>query len=85
MSIGEKPSRNETCPSCGRDLKACVNCRFFSPLSNRQCLEPLAELVADKEKANFCEYFYFTDSLMSSTTLQEDPLKGLKSLFTDIK
>ncbi len=32
-------------------------CRQFDPAVPRQCTEDDAEDVADKEKANFCEWF----------------------------
>lgn len=56
----EPPSpltRRDECPSCGRDLHCCRNCRFYDPAVNNQCREPQAEWVADREKANFCDYF----------------------------
>lgn len=85
VSIGDKPSRNETCTNCGKDLKVCRNCRFYNLSSTNQCSEPMAELVPDKEKANFCEYFFFADTVRPRKRIHEDPLQGLKSLFTDCK
>jgi hypothetical protein len=47
----------EVCGSCNAYLHCCKNCRFFDPPASRQCREPQAELVSDKEKGNHCEYF----------------------------
>ena len=47
----------EDCAGCGRPLHACRNCNFYDPTYNNSCREPVADLVADKERANFCEYF----------------------------
>ena len=32
-------------------------CIFFDPKSYNECKEPSAELVLEKEKANFCDHF----------------------------
>jgi hypothetical protein len=50
-------TRETTCPSCGRDLHACVQCRHFDRHAHNQCREPQAEWVTDREKRNFCDYF----------------------------
>jgi len=50
-------SRSSTCEFCGADLHSCVNCKFYSPGSHYDCHETIDELVKDKEKANFCDYF----------------------------
>jgi hypothetical protein len=49
--------RNTRCPSCDAYLHACVQCRFHEPTLHNQCLEPEAEFVRDRQKANFCEFF----------------------------
>ncbi len=52
-----RPSRTDTCPGCGADLRACVQCAFYAPGMYNDCREPRAERVVDKERANFCEWF----------------------------
>jgi hypothetical protein len=54
---GEKIYRSTLCASCGKDLKICLNCAFHSPGSHWDCRENIGEAVADKEQANFCEWF----------------------------
>ena len=49
--------RNTRCPRCDAYLHACVQCRFHEPTLHNQCLEPEAEFVGDRQKANFCEFF----------------------------
>ena len=49
--------KNDSCPSCDRDLHVCRNCRFHDPSAHNQCIETQAEWVRDKEKANYCDYF----------------------------
>jgi hypothetical protein len=54
--------RTTTCPSCRRDLRICLNCRFYNPGAHYDCAETVDEQVADKERANFCTYFAFRSS-----------------------
>ncbi len=51
--------RNSTCPRCTKDLKVCLNCKFYSPGAHWDCSETIDEPVADKERANFCTFFVF--------------------------
>jgi hypothetical protein len=59
LSLVTKIGRTDGCPFCHSDLKVCLNCRLHDPGANNQCLEPQAEWVTDKDKANFCEFFEF--------------------------
>ena len=49
--------RDAECPGCGRDLRACVQCRHHDPAYNNACRETEADPVAEKERRNFCEFF----------------------------
>jgi len=49
--------RETLCLGCGKATRVCRNCRQFAPGRPNACLEPMTELVTDKEKANFCELF----------------------------
>jgi hypothetical protein len=49
--------KDTECPSCHRDLHACVQCRFFDRSAHNMCREPNAEWVTDRERRNFCDYF----------------------------
>jgi hypothetical protein len=51
--------RSTTCPSCGKDLKICLNCRFYSPGAHWDCAESIDEMVRDKDRSNFCTFFSF--------------------------
>lgn len=52
-----KVTRNDDCPKCDTPLKCCYNCRFYDKDAHHQCVEPQAEWVRYKEKANLCSYF----------------------------
>ncbi len=49
--------RRSLCTQCGKELKICLNCKFYSPGSHWDCHETIPEPVRDKDKANFCDYF----------------------------
>jgi hypothetical protein len=52
----EEPiGRSLRCKECGKDLRACRNCRFC--LADGSCRESGAEPQPDKERANFCDWF----------------------------
>ncbi|MCR4790238.1 MAG: hypothetical protein K5839_04090 [Treponemataceae bacterium] len=50
-------TRNSECPVCHSDLHSCLNCKFYDQGSHYDCHETIDELVKDKEKRNFCDYF----------------------------
>lgn len=49
--------RAEYCRACRAEIHACRMCRFYDLSKARQCAEPVAEPVQNKERANFCGYF----------------------------
>ena len=51
--------RDSECEGCHRDLRCCMNCRHHDPSRNNACRETEAELVEDKTRRNFCEFFSF--------------------------
>ena len=55
--LSGSPGRSETCERCGADLKVCQNCISYDPKAAYQCRDRRAEPVAEKESANYCEYF----------------------------
>jgi hypothetical protein len=54
----EEPlGRSLRCETCGRDLRSCRNCRHFLAGSRGDCAESKAEMTADRERGNFCDWF----------------------------
>ena len=53
------PGRSETCHQCNSDLKVCLNCVSYDARVAHQCRDSRAEPVAEKDLANYCEYFEF--------------------------
>jgi hypothetical protein len=62
VAEGERIYRSSSCAACGKDLKICRNCRFYSAGAHWDCLESIQDPVNDKERANFCEFFQFRET-----------------------
>lgn len=75
--------RESTCPGCRKYTHVCRNCRFYAPGRPNSCLEPIADEVLDKERANFCGYFEATSPEVSTSaqTSEDDLLKSAGDLF----
>ena len=53
----ERVGARDVCEWCQAYLHCCRNCDFHEPGAHNDCREPSAELVADKELGNFCDFF----------------------------
>ena len=71
--------RGELCLKCRRDAKVCLNCKYYDRHANRECLESQAEIVKDKEKSNFCDWFDAKSS--TNTGASRDEANPLDALF----
>jgi hypothetical protein len=77
-----KVGRRDACPSCGADLRCCLNCLFRDPAVSKQCRETAAELVREKAKANFCDYFVFVEGRIAAADAgSAQTRKSLDDLF----
>ncbi len=59
VTLSEPIPRESSCESCRRDYHACRQCRHYDPVLHNACRETEAELVEDKLRRNFCEFFAF--------------------------
>lgn len=57
IASGERIGFRESCATCGADLHVCRNCAHHDPTAYNECREPGSERVADRERANRCEWF----------------------------
>jgi hypothetical protein len=81
--------RHSECEGCRRDLRCCLNCRHLDVSRNNSCRETEAELVEDKARRNFCEFFSFNRRSFVAGTgerAREDAARArLESLFGGAK
>jgi hypothetical protein len=59
IALSEPVPRDAECSGCGRDLRACIQCRHYDPALNNSCRETEAEPVMEKARRSFCEFFSF--------------------------
>jgi len=57
LAAGERVGFRDACSRCGADLHTCRNCAHHDPAAYNECREPQAERVAERERANRCDYF----------------------------
>lgn len=57
LASGERVGFRDECPRCRADLHACRHCAHHDPSAYNECREPGTERVADRERANRCEWF----------------------------
>jgi hypothetical protein len=83
LSLGRSVGRRDVCPSCGVDLHCCLNCSHYDRSASKQCKETVAEMVKEKAKTNFCDYFLFAESRIPETPDAgvEQSRKALGDLF----
>ncbi len=77
--------RSSICPQCGKDVKVCLNCKFYSPGAHWDCRETIPEQVKEKERANFCGYFSLsTAPIESSKGKDEGREERARKAFDDL-
>ena len=84
----EKVSRSDECPLCHADLHVCKACDFYESGAHNDCRETSADMVTEKERANFCDYFRYKDSPGTLRQAQEpsanDSARAMFGLDPDI-
>ena len=71
----------DTCKRCRAYLHCCRNCEFYEPGAHNDCREPNAEVVADKEQGNFCDYFRYASGAPTAAARSDDARGELERLF----
>jgi hypothetical protein len=74
--------RSLRCVACGKDIRSCRNCRFFLSGARGDCSETSAEPVADKERANFCDWFSLNQKYRGETVGQKNDMNKAKAAKT---
>lgn len=73
--------RTTECPLCGTDLHTCKQCSFYSPGSHYDCKETVDDVVTDKEKSNFCDYFRVNGNISAVGDNQKDKASAARDAF----
>jgi hypothetical protein len=56
-SFQDKVGFRDECMHCRADLHACKNCEFYDAKAYNECRETSADVVREKERANYCDFF----------------------------
>ena len=62
VTLAEPIPRESSCENCRRDYHSCRQCRHYDPSRHNGCRETEADMVEDKERRNFCEFFDFNQA-----------------------
>lgn len=82
LQSGQRVGFRDTCDRCGADLHVCRNCAHHDPAVYNECREPGAERVADRERANRCDWFSPGDRAGGAAAGERDSARAaLDSLF----
>jgi hypothetical protein len=77
LETGAIIGRSEECQHCSTDVRVCKNCKHYNEKAYNGCNEPQSERVVDKERRNFCDYFYLVGG--TSTSQKEDSQDDVKA------
>ena len=74
-------SRREECGSCRADIHVCKNCVFYDARVYNECRENQADVVREKDRANFCDYFQISDKVGVKGPSKDDLKAQAEALF----
>lgn len=73
--------RREECSQCRSDLHVCKNCSHYDAKSYNECKEPVAEVVREKDRANYCDHFVPGSGSQGNSKSKEALLAAAQALF----
>ncbi len=75
----------EHCPACRVPMHACRQCTHFDPAQRFECVQPIADRIADKNGRNQCPSFSIRVTVERDTTAgatrPQDARRGFDDLF----
>ena len=85
LAAGDRIGFRDSCEGCGVDLHVCRNCAHHDPSVYNECRESSAERVADRDRANRCDYFRPAPSAAGAAKAVDPTAKALSDLDTLFK
>jgi len=83
----EPIGRSLRCQDCGKDLRACKNCRFFLSGTQGDCREANAQPQSEKDRANFCDWFSLDQKFRTQTcgqTKEKEQANASRTAFDNL-
>lgn len=62
-------------------MHVCRNCKHYDRSAYNECREPSAEVVREKDRANFCDFFTPGDGGKGAVDKKNDLLAAAEALF----
>jgi formate dehydrogenase maturation protein FdhE len=59
----ETITRSLLCSHCRRELRICLNCKYYKKDAYWDCDKDIPEQVIEKERANFCDFFVYAPKI----------------------
>lgn len=81
LNLGAEVGRREECSSCRADVHVCKNCTWYDRSAYNECREPQADVVREKDRSNFCDYFKLSDKGSAAGSSKEDLRAQAEALF----
>ncbi|MEZ4871668.1 MAG: hypothetical protein R2827_05350 [Bdellovibrionales bacterium] len=81
MEISAEVGRRDECDNCGADIHCCYNCKFYDANAYNECKEVQADVVKEKDRANFCDYFQLGGGNGNAIESKQDLLAAAEALF----
>jgi hypothetical protein len=79
VTAEEPVGRSFLCEDCGKDLRVCKNCRFYLPGSRGDCSESSADPPAEKDRANFCDWFSLNPAYRKASAGRREERDGARA------
>lgn len=80
IDVIDRVGIRDECDKCSADLHVCKNCRFYDSSAYNECKEPSADVVREKDRANYCDYFEAGDGTFEKSK-RDDLLAQAEALF----
>lgn len=82
MVFIDSVGRREECPYCGADAHVCKNCALYDRHAYNECRESSAEVVREKERSNYCDWFTAgTGGGLAQAQREQQVLSAAEALF----
>jgi len=81
LKFADRIGLREECPKCRNDVHVCKNCAFYDVTAYNECREPSAEVVREKDRANYCDYFQPGDGRGGAGKSKSDLMSAAEALF----
>ena len=81
VEMSPEIGRRDECSHCGADIHCCYNCKFYDVGAYNECKEVQADVVKEKDRANFCDYFQLKAGKDGASDEKQDLLAAAEALF----